>query len=315
MSEAAEQSIQIVGQKNHTLLVDLLRRLVKEKPLGTVGAAITMVLFLTAIFCDFLTPYGMNELHPGKFLKPPSAQFWLGTDNLGRDLFSRIIFGARVSVIVGLAATTISVIISTIIGILSGFFGGRIDITIQRFVDAFMCFPGLVFLIVAVTVIGPGTWQIIIALGLLYGIGGSRIVRGAVIGIKENVYIEAARAVGCPTRRLLTHHILLNVMAPIIILFTTRLPTMILVEASLSFLGLGIPPPEPTWGGMLSGEGRRFMLRAPWMAIWPGLALSIVVYGVNMFGDAVRDILDPRLRGGGGRYGGVKNKSRNREKE
>jgi len=145
--------------------------------------------------------------------------------------------------------------------------------------------------------------QIIIVLGLLYGIGGSRIVRAAVIGIKENVYVDAARAIGCPTTKMFTRHILPNIMAPLIILFSTQVPTIIITEATLSFLGLGIPPPEPSWGGMLSGAGRSYMFLAPWMAIWPGLALSIVVYGINMFGDALRDLLDPRLRGGIGRYG------------
>jgi peptide/nickel transport system permease protein len=145
-------------------------------------------------------------------------------------------------------------------------------------------------------------WQIIIVLGLLYGVGGSRIVRSAVIGIKENTYIAAADAIGATTPRILVRHILPNIMAPIIILFSTRVPTMILVEASLSFLGLGIPPPAPSWGGMLSIDGRRFMLQSPWLAVWPGLAFAIVVYGVNMFGDAIRDLLDPRLKGGVGRY-------------
>jgi len=151
--------------------------------------------------------------------------------------------------------------------------------------------------------IGPGMWQVIIVMGIQWGITGSRVIRGATISTKENVYVEAAKAIGCPTTRILTRHILPNIMAPIIILFTTRVPAMILLEASLSFLGYGIPPPAPSWGGMLSGSARTYMFRAPWMAIWPGLALSTVVYGVNMFGDALRDLLDPRLRGGAGRYG------------
>jgi peptide/nickel transport system permease protein len=174
---------------------------------------------------------------------------------------------------------------------------------VQRIVDAWMCFPGLILLIVMVSLVGPGLLQVIVVLGLQYGIAGSRVVRGAVFGIKGNVYIEAASAIGCTTRRTLLRHILPNVMAPIIILFTTRMPAIILGEASLSFLGLGIPPPDPSWGGMLSGSGRTYMLLNPYMALWPGLALSIVVYGINMFGDALRDLLDPRLRGGLGRYG------------
>jgi peptide/nickel transport system permease protein len=260
-----------------------------------------MMLFV-GVFANFLAPYGMNEIHPSDFLSPPSAKYLLGADNLGRDMLSRVIYGARISVIVGLGASTLSTVISVVIGILTGYVGGKFDLFVQRVVDAFMCFPGLVFLIAVSSIVGPGLWQVIVCLGLLYGIGGSRIVRGAVIGIKENMYVEAARAIGCPSRKILTMHILPNIMAPIIILFTTRVPAMILSESGLSFLGLGIPPPAPSWGGMLSGAGREYMFRAPWMAIWPGVALCIVVYFVNMLGDAIRDILDPRLRGGLGSY-------------
>jgi peptide/nickel transport system permease protein len=156
---------------------------------------------------------------------------------------------------------------------------------------------------VLISVVGPGMWQVIIAIGIVWGISGSRIVRSAVIGIKENVYVEAAISIGCPTSRMLSRHILPNIMAPIIVLFSVRVPGIILAEAALSFLGFGIPLPDPSWGGMLSGLARRYMFKAPWIVIWPGLALSIVVYSVNMFGDALRDILDPRLRGGIGRYG------------
>jgi len=297
---AALEATAIKPEKSHPVR-DFFVRLVKEKPLGTFGGVITLIFLFTAIFCELLAPYGLDA-QVADSLAPPSMKTPLGTDQLGRDLLSRIIFGARLSVIVSLTATSLSIVISTFIGIISGYFGGKIDLAIQRFVDAWMCFPGLIMLIVAVTIVGPGMWQIIFVLGLLYGVGGSRIVRSAVISIKENTYVAAANAIGATTPRILLLHILPNVMAPIIILFSTRVPTMILVEASLSFLGLGIPPPAPSWGGMLSGEGRRFMLQSPWLAIWPGLAFAIVVYGVNMFGDAVRDLLDPRLKGGIGRY-------------
>ena len=239
---------------------------------------------------------------PWNSLKPPSAQYWFGTDNLGRDMLSRIIYGARLSVIVGFAATTLSMIISVFIGMTAGFFGGKYDMVMQRFVDAWMIFPGLVILIVAVSIIGPGMWQIILVLALQFGIAGSRIIRGSTIAARENMYVRAADALGASTLRLLLRHILPNIMAPIIILFTTRVAAVILSEASLSFLGLGIPPPAPSWGGMLSGTGRQYMLIAPMMALIPGLCLTIVVYGINVFGDAMRDLLDPRLRGGGGSY-------------
>jgi len=208
--------------------------------------------------------------------------------------------------IVGLAGASLEVLMAMVIGIVSGFFGGKIDIVTQRFVDTFMCFPPLFLYLTIMSVLGPGLLQVILVLGVIRGIRVSRVVRSAVIGIKENVYIEAARAIGAPGTRILTRHILPNIMAPIIIIFTLAMGQMILSESYLSFLGFGIPPPTPSWGGMLSGAGRVYMQMAPHLALWPGLALAIVVYGINMLGDAMRDILDPRLRGGLGRYGGVK---------
>jgi len=293
----------VAEPKRRSRLVDLGIRLVKEKPLGTVGGVLTLLLLLVAIFADLIAPYGMNEIRVADFLAPPSAAHFLGGDHLGRDLFTRIVYGARISVIVGLVATSLSVVISLAIGGLSGYFGGKFDLIGQRFVDAFMCFPSLIILILIMSLTGPGLWNVIIVLAVVYGIGGSRIIRGAVMSVKENVYVQAAVAVGCPAPRILIRHILPNVMAPTIVLFTTRVPAVILTEAAMSFLGFGIPPPDPSWGGMLSAEGRHYMFLSPGIAIWPGLALSIVVFSVNMFGDALRDLLDPRLRGGVGRYG------------
>jgi peptide/nickel transport system permease protein len=303
----ANQSVSIdsehlFAKTRRGFFADFFIRLFREKHLGAVGGIIFLLLLITGVFANVLAPYGYNDINPLESLKPPSGKYLLGTDNLGRDLLSRMIYGARLSVIVGFAATTLSIIISILIGITTGFFGGKYDLVMQRFVDAWMIFPGLVILIVAVSIIGPGMWQIILVLALQFGIAGSRIVRGSTVAAKENMYVRAADALGASTLRLLMRHILPNIMAPIIILFTTRLAAVILAEASLSFLGLGIPPPAPSWGGMLSGTGRQYMLIAPMMALIPGLALTIVVYGINVFGDAMRDLLDPRLRGGGGSY-------------
>jgi len=212
--------------------------------------------------------------------------------------------------VVGLAAPAISVLISVIIGATSAFLGSKFDIVVQRFVDAWMCFPPLIITLTVMSLLGQGLLQVIIVLGFAGGIGGSRTIRGAVFSIKENMYVDAAVAIGAPIREILIRHILTNIMPVVIIIYTTRMAGSILAEASLSFLGFGIPPPAPSLGGMLSGAGRRFMLSAPGMALWPGLALSIAVYGINMLGDAVRDILDPRLRGGLGRYEAVLKKKK-----
>ncbi|MDP3880089.1 MAG: ABC transporter permease [Dehalococcoidales bacterium] len=294
--------------KSHPLLIDVFIRLFREKPLGTIGGAIVLILFLTAVFADVLAPYGYDEMLLSDRLQPSSPQHLLGTDNLGQDILSRIIFGARISMYVGLGGATLEIIVAMLIGLISGFFSGKTDLIIQRFVDAWMCFPPLFIYLTVMAVLGPGLIQVILVLGISTGIRSSRVVRSAVIGIRENVYVEAARAIGAPNIRILTRHILPNVMAPVIIIFTLAMGQMILAEATLSFLGFGIPPPMPSWGGMLSGRGRSYMLQAPWMALWPGLALAIVVYGINMLGDAIRDLLDPRLRGGLGRYSGIKRK-------
>ena len=305
--EASQAAVK--EKKRHSLLIDVFIRLVKEKPLGTIGGVIVLILLLTGVFADFLAPYGYNVMDMAARLTGPSAAHLLGTDNVGRDLLSRIIYGARISMYVGFGVTIISTLISVTIGIISGFLGGKVDIIIQRFVDAWMCIPGLFLILTVMALLGPGLVQVILVLGVSGAIGGSRIVRSAVIGIKGNVYVEAARAVGVPVKRILIRHILPNIMAVIIISFTVHIGAAILTEASLSFLGFGIPPPMPSWGGMLSGSGRRYMLIAPWMCLWPGLALALVVYGINMLGDALRDLLDPRLRGGLGRYGGVARKA------
>ncbi len=244
-----------------------------------------------------LAPYGFNEINPIQRLKPPSWAHLFGTDNLGRDLFSRCLYGARLSVIIGFSAAFLATVISVLIGALTGYLGGRFDLITQRFVDAYMSFPELVILIAVVSVVGPGMPQIIGVLSLAFGIAGSRIIRGAVVSVREHMYVHASQSIGASTRRILWRHILPNIMPPIIVLFTTRVGAVILVESGLSFLGLGVPPPAPTWGGLLSGSGRTYMFQGPWLALAPGLCLTIVVYATNVFGDALRDLLDPRMRG------------------
>jgi len=278
-------------------LARFVGRLFREKPLGAAGGVIFVLFLLCGIFADVLAPYGMNQISPINRLKAPSWQFPFGTDNLGRDMLSRCLYGAQLSVIIGLSAAALATVVSIFIGIVSGYLGGKFDMIMQRFVDAWMSFPDLIILIVVVSVVGPGMGPVIVLLGLLYGIGGSRIIRGAVLSVRENAYVHAAQSTGATLPRILWKHILPNVMAPVIVLFTTRVGAVILAESGLAFLGLGVPPPAPTWGGMLSGSGRTFMFQGPWLALAPGLCLTIVVYATNMFGDALRDLLDPRMRG------------------
>ncbi len=274
-----------------------IRRLFREKPLGAACGVIFIFFLLCGLFANWLAPFGMNEINPINRLKPPSWQFPFGTDNLGRDMLSRCLHGAQLSVIIGISAASLATVISVLIGIVSGYLGGKIDMLVQRLVDAWMSFPDLVILIVVVSVLGPGMPQIIGTLGLLLGIAGSRIIRSAVLSVREHMYVHAAQSTGASTLRILWRHILPNVLPPVIVLFTTRVGAVILAESGLSFLGLGVPPPAPTWGGMLSGTGRTFMFQGPWLALAPGLCLTTVVYATNMFGDALRDLLDPRMRG------------------
>ena len=292
--------------KRRGRFADFFIRLLKEKPLGTVCGMIVLLLILVAIFADVLAPHEYGKRHLADRMQGSSAQYLLGTDHLGRDLLSRLIIGARISLTVGLAATALNVIVAILIGGTSGFLGGKPDLVMQRFVDAWMAFPGLLILLTVMSIVGQGLLQIIVVLGVSGGIGGSRTVRSAVIGVKENDYFLAARALGTPISRILIRHVLPNIMAPIIIIFSINIGGVIIAEASLSFLGFGLPIEIPSWGGLLSREGRRYMEQAPWLALWPGLFLTITVYSLNMFGDAVRDLLDPRLRGGQGSYGTAK---------
>jgi peptide/nickel transport system permease protein len=298
MSDSTTTSVTTPRTARRTGLIDFLTRLVKTKPLGTAGAAVFLILIFVAIFSDAVAPYPHNELHVIDRLQGPSAKYLLGTDQVGRDLLSRLINGGRISLFVGLAATTLNIVVAILVGGTSGFVGGRFDLAVQRVVDAWMAFPGLLLLLTIMSLTGPGLVQIIVVLGVSGGISGSRVPRGAVVAIKENDYFQAARAIGTPLRMTLFRHVLPNIMAPMLIVFSVGIGGNILSAASLGFLGYGLPPSTPDWGSMLSREGMQYMETAPWLALWPGLCLTIVIYSLNMFGDALRDLLDPRLRGG-----------------
>ena len=303
MSDATGIASPVSEPKRRKGLADFSIRLWREKPLGTAGGIIVLILILVAIFADVLAPYPYDEIHLVDRLTGSSARYLLGTDHAGRDLLSRLIYGARHSLTVGLAATVLNVVVAVLVGGTSGFLGGKFDLAVQRFVDAWMSFPGLLLLLTIMSIAGRGILQIIVVLGIAGGIGGSRVVRGAVIDIRENDYFQAAESIGSSKWRTLIRHVLPNIAAPIIIIFSINIGGVIMSEASLSFLGFGLPAQIPSWGGLLSREGRKYMEIAPWLALSPGLCLTITVYSLNMFGDAVRDLLDPRLRGGGGGLG------------
>jgi peptide/nickel transport system permease protein len=271
----------------------------RRKPLGAVGAFLVLVMLVMALGAAWIAPYSYDDSIPGARMKPPSAQFWMGTDNLSRDMWSRVVYGARVSVTVGFVTIALSTLMALAIGVSSAYIGGAYDMAVQRFVDAWMSFPYLVIILSLMSVLGPGLPNLILSLSILVAASSARVIRGAALSVMENPYIESARAMGTGHLRIVLHHVVPNLMATVIIVATIGLGGVILAESSLSFLGLGVPPPHPSWGAMLAGSGRSFMQRAPWMAIFPGAAISLAVFGFNMLGDALRDVLDPRLRGTG----------------
>jgi peptide/nickel transport system permease protein len=274
-------------------------QLLRRKPLGAIGAAIILVLVIVAVAAPWLAPYPYDAGVAAQRLQPPSLAHPFGTDANGRDLLSRIMWGARISVTIGFGAVAISTALAVAVGVLSGYFGGWFDLLVQRLVDIWISFPALVLLVSLVAILGPGLLSTTVILGILLAPGTSRVVRSAVLAMRHLPYVESARCAGAGHVRIVRTCVLPNVLATIIVVATTQLGTAILAESTLSFLGYGVPPPFPTWGAMLSGTGRAFMLQSPWLSVWPGLAISAAVFGFNMLGDALRDILDPRLRRSG----------------
>ncbi len=274
-----------------------LVRFLQSKPLAAFGALIILTLLAMALFAEGIAPYHYNKSEVGESLQPPSHLHWMGTDNQGRDIFSRVVYGARISMSISLGAVLMGTVLATLVGTVSGYFGGTFDLLLQRVVDAWMAFPWLVFLVSIMAIVGRSITNLIVALSILVAAEGSRVIRSTTLSVKEQTYMEAARAAGASHARMLWRYIIPNVVAPIIITATISLGSVILAEASLSFLGFGVPPPYPSWGRMLNSSGRVFMIRAPWMVIWAGAAISLTVFALNMVGDALRDMLDPRLRG------------------
>jgi len=272
-------------------------RFLKKKPMGAFGAALIVLFLALALGAQWLAPYPYDVGTAADRLQGPSLPHPFGTDANGRDLLSRVIWGARVSVTIGFGAVAISTLVAVTVGVTSGYFGGWVDLLVQRLVDIWISFPALVLLVSLVAILGPGLWSTTLVLGILLAPGTARVVRSAVLAMREQPYVESARCAGAGHARIVRSYVLPNVSAAILVLATTQLGVAVLAESTLSFLGYGVPPPFPTWGSMLSGTGRAFMLQSPWLSIWPGLAISAAVFGFNMLGDALRDVLDPRLRG------------------
>jgi ABC-type dipeptide/oligopeptide/nickel transport system permease subunit len=268
----------------------------KRKPLGAASAGLIVMIVLMAIFADVLSPYDPLATQPEIRLRAPSWEHPFGTDDIGRDVLSRVIHGARISLWVGLLAVGIGTAAGMVIGLVCGYCEGRVDLIFQRVMDAVQAIPGLVLALAIVSVLRPNTTNAMLAIAMVIIPGNSRIVRGAVMSAKQNRYVEAAQAVGCRHPRIILNHILPNVTAPILVIASIWLGNAILIEATLSFLGVGTQPPTPSWGLMLSSTGRAFMEQAPWLAIFPGLAISLAVLGFNLFGDTLRDAWDPKLR-------------------
>jgi peptide/nickel transport system permease protein len=270
---------------------------VRRKPMGVLGALIICLLVTMAVFADHIARYNPNQIRALERFQAPGRTFWLGTDNFGRDMYSRVVYGARISLEIGIAAVALGTSVGALSGLISGYFGGRTDLVIQRVMDSLMAFPTLVLALAVVAALGSSLPNVILAVALTLIPVANRVVRSVALIARETSYVMAARGIGCTEWRVLFVHVLPNCSAPYVVIATANLGTAVLAEAALGFLGLGVPPPTPSWGSMLSGAAQSYLYRAPWMAIYPGIAISLAVFGFNMLGDAIRDVLDPRLRG------------------
>ncbi|HXX38277.1 MAG TPA: ABC transporter permease [bacterium] len=273
---------------------DALHRLFQNKG-AAAGGIVFLLIVGAAVAAPRLTPHDPIRLNVSESLDPPGARHWLGTDQFGRDILTRIIYGARVSTAMGFVAVTISVAGGSVLGLLSGYYRGTVDMTIMRLVDVMLAFPGILLALVIIAVLGPNLSSAMIAVGVSGMPVFIRVVRSAVLSVREFQYVEAARVAGCGDLRIIFRHVLPNVLSPVIVLVTLGIPGAIIYGAALSFLGLGIRPPTPDWGAMLS-DGRAFMGTAWWLSTFPGLAIVVMVMAINLFGDGLRDALDPRLK-------------------
>jgi len=272
-------------------------KFIRTKPLGAAGALIILGMMGLAFFAGALAPYDPYVGDYGQQFVRPSAEHWFGTDEFGRDVLSRIMFGARIALFVGFTASFFGCTIGALLGVISAFWGGRVDLLLERLMDILLAFPQLILALAIASILGPAVQNVVIAISIPVIPRVARVVRSAALSVKENVYVEAVQALGASRRRVILQHIIPNIMAPYIIMVTAQLGAAILAEAALSYLGLGAAEPTPSWGLMLSGSAPSYAEKAPWIALFPGIAISLGVFGFNLFGDSLRDALDPKLRG------------------
>ncbi len=271
-------------------------RYFKRNRLAVGGMAMILVTFLIAGFASVLAPYDPGKTEVSLKLKPPSFEHYLGTDQLGRDVFSRMLYGSRVSLSVGFVAVAISILIGILVGAVAGYYAGWVDSFVMRFVDIMLCFPSFFLILTVVALLGPSLFKVMVVIGITSWMGTSRFVRAEFLSLRERDYVQAAKALGVKDSRIIFRHILPNALAPVFVTATLDVATAILVEAGLSFLGFGVQPPAPSWGNILT-EGRTYIFDAWWLTIFPGLAILITVLSFNLLGEGLRDALDPRLRG------------------
>ncbi|MGH7263929.1 MAG: ABC transporter permease [Candidatus Rokuibacteriota bacterium] len=273
-----------------------LVRFARRKPLGAAGAALVVLMVLVAALADVIAPYDPLDTDYGAMFAPPSAEHWLGADSFGRDVLSRLVYGSRTALLVGFTAALAGASLGLVIGTASAYFGGRTDLLVQRLMDIFLCFPLIILALAVVSILGTGTFKVILSIIVPMVPRAARVCRANALAIREMAYVEAARAGGCGHGRIILRHMMPNVMAPYLIMLTAFLGQAILLEASLSFLGLGVQEPTPAWGLMLHGGATQYAESAPWLAVFPGVAISLAVLAFSLFGDSLRDALDPRLR-------------------
>ena len=259
------------------------------------GAIVVLLMLAVALLAPLIVRYGPNEINAWAVLEPPSPKHWFGTDDLGRDVFSRVIYGARISLLVGFAAAGIAVLIGTVLGLVSGFYGGLIDNCLMRVVDIMFCFPTFFLILAVITFLRPSIWYIMIVIGLTGWMGVARLVRAETLSIREMDYIMAARCIGCSDRRIIFRHILPNAVSPALVAASLGIAGAILTESALSFLGIGVQPPTPSWGNILT-SGKDYIEFAWWLSLFPGLAILATVLAYNLLGEGIRDALDPRVK-------------------